>query len=224
MTKASTAPSDDVFLWGARRQRSITGGGSSDRSTSVGSSDCEWVLVESPDSSATRQHGNTMATSVVLPFIVLDSALRVCFSDPSDKERKLRADRLKTNEDGSIVAVAMIANVSGAELEVEVAVDELLTDVRVARDDDARAVRLVGARIKAGKVTSVIPDVGGDAFCEVSAPLSHDVKLLPLQDVVCELRELEVRRHNMELERYQRAFNASIMSGQRRRYLSVVQG
>lgn len=222
-TAKVSALNDEVFRFGARHQRSTSTGGSSNRSTSVGSSD--WCILERQESpgSPTRNPPPTVAASIVLPlFIVLDAALRLCFPDPSNKEKKVRADRLQTHDDGSVVVLADVSSGSATAV-VEAAVGELCTDVRVAVEDDARFVPLVGARIRAGKVTSVkSSDNDGSAICEVAAPLSHEVSLMPLQDVVCELREREVHRHNAELERYQRALNAKMMGAQRQRYMQAL--
>lgn len=220
-TSKKSALNDEVFLFGARHQRSTSTGGSSNRSTSVGSSD--WCILERQESPGSPTMNPPPTASIVLPlFIVLDAALRLCFPDPSDKEKKVRADRLQTHDDGSVVVLADVSSGSATAV-VEATVGELCTDVRCAVEDDARFVPLVGARIRAGKVTSVkASDNDGSAICEVAAPLSHEVSLMPLQDVVCELREREVHRHNVELERYQRALNAKMMGAGRQRYMQAL--
>jgi len=100
------------------------------------------------------------------------------------------------------------------------AVGGLRLETRLAPEDDSCLVRLCGAWLPAGRVSCIgLSPCGDSLVCEVVR--SGLTVQLPLEQAVAELREVQVRRRNAELEVYQRQLCSMMMGAQRRRLLGM---
>lgn len=150
------------------------------------------------------------------------------FYDPCQPEslgeqrRLLPANYIKMRPDGDVSVVG--ARHGGDEAEaVEVAPACLIIDVKAAPDDEARLTRITGARLNAGKLGRIsIDGNSGGIMCEVlrgSVPVAQ----LSLQEALEQMLELEKRRRNAELQKYQRQLCSMLMNTQRKRLLGLTQ-
>jgi len=106
----------------------------------------------------------------------------------------------------------------------------LETDLRQVVDDEPDIRRIVGTVLKQGTVVQCRV-VSGQLVCEVSGDLhgaqvmpddsSNGRLVVPLDEVLTDMRLLHLRRRNIKLEAYQRQICSSMMAAQRRRHLGI---
>jgi hypothetical protein len=110
----------------------------------------------------------------------------------------------------------------------------LETDLRPCVDDEPDIRRIVGTVLKQGTVVQCRV-VSGQLLCEVALRFTGDLHgaqemphdssngrlLVPLDQVLSEMRLLHLRRRNIKLEAYQRQICSTMMAAQRRRRLGI---
>lgn len=121
---------------------------------------------------------------------------------------------------------------AASSLDETAELNALATDLRPCIDDEPDIRRIVGTVLKQGVVVQC-KIVSGKLFCEVAPRTNQqDIKvkehgysngrlLLPLDQVLSEMRLLHLRRRNSKLETYQRQICSNMMAAQRRRLLGL---
>lgn len=116
--------------------------------------------------------------------------------------------------------VACSGNFCNTSSEVAIASPgDLLVDVRIDQEDEPCLVPLLGARLAAGSLRNLRVCLAADGpFCEVG---DGEAAWIPVAEAVSGLRQLQVKKHNVQLQAYQRQLCSRLMSAQRIRSLGL---
>lgn len=144
-----------------------------------------------------------------------------------DEERPLlQAEFLELSDSGELRAVGTLRSTNSEAMQTPVysGMEDLLIDVRAQHDDEPRLVRLLGARVQKGRIDRIFLDANFSSICcRLCRPGNSDEVHVPLEQAIKEMFELERRRQNAELVKYQKQLCSSMMRHQRSRYLGLDQ-
>jgi len=156
----------------------------------------------------------------------------LCFHGPdcatdSDAERPLlEADSIECSASGDVRVLGALRGCEpgGAQETVVVSrVEDLIIDVRVQRFDDPRLVHIVGARVQMGRLDRIFVDLTCSSICCMVSRSNGDRLHISLEQAIQEMFEMERRRRNAELDKYQKHICGNMMRAQRCRYLGLDQ-
>lgn len=107
--------------------------------------------------------------------------------------------------------------------------EDLLVDCRAEPQDDAKLVKLVGAKLCTGRILRLVIQPGfgleADVCCEIAdgfrASAETSTRLVPVAEAVAAVREAQRRRDAAALEMYQRQLCSRLNGQQRRRAMGL---
>jgi len=131
-----------------------------------------------------------------------------------------RASCIRIQMDGTTTVIGALKHSTPEATVIEGTLEDLITDVRVAVDDEPKIIRICGAQLKKGRVVSMFAQSNtGEINCVVRCKHSHEV--VTITHAVEELRELEVLRRDANLLLYQRQLNSMMVGKLRRQSLGL---
>lgn len=156
----------------------------------------------------------------------------LCFYGPNsaqddDAERPLlEADSIECSASGDVRVLGAPRSRESCDTQetaVFSRVQDLIIDVRVQRFDDPRLVHIVGARVQMGRIDRIFIDLTCSSICCRVSRSNGDRQHISLEQAVQEMFEMERRRRNAELDKYQKHICGNMMRAQRCRYLGLDQ-